>query len=802
MSETQHDSQGALDRGRRIRLLSGDGFWTTAPVPEQDLPAAVLTDGPHGVRRQSGRDDHLGLTSSEPATCFPTAAALASSWDESLLADVGAAIGREAAALGVGLVLGPGLNLKRHPRCGRNFEYFSEDPLLSGRLAAGMVQGIQSAGVGACLKHFAVNNQESHRFVVDAQVDERTLRELYLTGFEHAVREARPWAVMAAYNSVNGTACTEHAELLTGILRDEWGFDGLVVSDWGATGDRVAAVRAGMDLEMPGSRGINDGVLRDALADGRLDEADLTRSAGRVVELLRRSADVPRPADPAHDEHHLLARRAAAAGTVLLTNDGALPLADDTRLAVIGGFAEDPRYQGAGSSRVTPTRVDTLLGDLDRRGTSYVHRPGYDPQTAAPDPVAIEQAVAAARDAEVAVVVVGLPAAWESEGFDRDHIALPAQHDDLVRAVAAANPRTVVAVCGGGVVELPWADDVAAVLACHLGGQAGGSALADVLLGDAEPCGRLAESWPHRLADLAADAWFPGEPHRVEHREGLFVGYRHLVTAGVAPHFGFGHGLGYTTFAWDEISVDRDEGPAGGGEAPTVSLRVRNTGERRGSDVIQVYLRDRTGVVLRPALELAGFARVELDRGESRTVSVPLAPRAFSYYDADRGAWCTPSGEYDVVVARSSVDEVAALPVRVTGGVTSAREPADTPPVSVTDGEWEQRLGRPVPAPRPVRPFTRDSTLGELAAHPVGRLLRAGVLRASPVDADSTADPATRRMMERAIDELPLRAAAVMSGGRLRWPMVDGLLDVLDNRPLALVRRVGGGLRSWLRHGG
>jgi beta-glucosidase len=795
---TSDVEQDALSPERQVALLSGDGFWHTEAVPEHGLPAAMLSDGPHGLRRQpDGAADQLGLTTSVPATCFPTAAALASSWDEGLVADIGTAIGREAAALGVGVVLGPGLNLKRHPLCGRSFEYFSEDPLLSGRFAAAMVTGIQATGVGACVKHFAVNNQESHRFVVDAVVDERTLRELYLAGFEHVVRSARPWAVMAAYNSVNGTSCTEHRRLLTEILRDEWGFEGLVMSDWGATGDRVAAVRAGMDLEMPGSGGVNDGVVTAAVRDGRLPADDVARSADRVVELARRCADAPgggEAGDPQrwHSAHHALARRAAAAGTVLLTNDGLLPLRPDTRIALIGAFAEQPRFQGTGSSRVMPTRVDSLRDELERRATSYSFEAGYDAATAAPDPAAITAAADAARAADVAVVVVGLPDSWESEGFDREDLALPPQHDDLVRAVATANPRTVVAVCGGGVVAVPWADDVAAVLACHLGGQAGGAALADVLLGDAEPSGRLAESWPVRLDDLAATAYFPGDAHQVEHREGLFVGYRHLVSAGVPARFAFGHGLGYATFEWDEIALDRDEIDAG--EVPTVTVRVRNTGPRRGSDVVQVYVRDRTGLVLRPAIELAGFARVELAAGEVRTVTIPLRERAFACYDTGRAGWCVPDGAYDVVVARSSVDAVASLPVRVRGGVTEVAEPADTPPVSIRDEDWERRLGRPIPSPRPVRPYTRDSTMGEIARHPAGRLLRAAMLRASPIDPDSADDPATRRMMERSIDELPLRAAVLFSGGRLSWPVVDGLLDVLNNRPVAVGRRVAGGV--------
>lgn len=531
----------------QVALLSGQDQWQTQALPGRGVPPIHLSDGPHGLRMQPDAGDHLGLSASVPATCFPTAVTLASAWDETLLEEVGRALGAEAAALGVAVVLGPGLNIKRHPLCGRNFEYLSEDPYLSGRLAAAMVRGIQETGVGASLKHLAVNNQEAHRFVVDAVVDERTLREIYLAGFEHAVRTAAPRTVMAAYNRLNGPHGTAHRELLTEILREEWGFDGLVMSDWGATADRVAAVRAGMDLEMPGSRGAYDSDVLAAVRSGDLDPTHVQTSAQRVLDLVavspRPGVDEPRLAALA-DEHDALARRAAAEGTVLLTNDGVLPLRPGTRVALVGAFAEHPRYQGHGSSHVTPTRLTTALEALRDKGVEVTYAPGYDPADPVPDARLVAEAVAAARDADVAVVLVGLPGSYESEGFDRDHLRLPPQHDELVRAVAAAAPRTVVALANGSPVLLPWRDDVGAILECYLGGQAGGGALADVLLGDREPGGRLAETFPARLEDVAADPWFPGQPRQVEYREGLFVGYRHHVTAGTEPLFAFGHGLG------------------------------------------------------------------------------------------------------------------------------------------------------------------------------------------------------------------------------------------------------------------
>ncbi|WP_244928234.1 glycoside hydrolase family 3 N-terminal domain-containing protein [Nocardioides sp. W7] len=759
---TESPRAADLSLREQVRLLSGHDEWRTERAG--GLRPAMLSDGPHGLRVQPEGGDHLSFGDSIPATCFPTAVTLACTWDDDLAREVGAAIGLEARALGVDVVLGPGLNIKRHPLGGRNFEYFSEDPLLGGHLAAAVVEGIQSQGVGACLKHFAVNNQESHRFVVDAVVDERTLRELYLAGFEYAVRASWPWTVMASYNSVNGVHATEHHDLLTTILRDEWGFDGLVMSDWGAVSDRVRGIAAGMDLEMPSSRGLFDQAVREAVENGTLPAEAVTTSAQRVLDLLARCPQGDRPegdrAELLVDDHDALARRVAAEATVVLQNDGLLPLDPGLTVALLGDFADRPRYQGSGSSLVTPTRLTSARAAFSARGIEVTD-----------DPAA----------ADVAVVLVGLPGTHESEGFDRSGLALPPEHDALVEAAYAANPRTVVVLSAGGPVRLPWRERVPAVLTGHLGGQATGAALVDVLYGDVEPAGRLAESWPAELGDVASDPWFPGEPHQVEHREGLFVGYRHHVTADVAPAYPFGHGRGYTRLDWSDPALDRTNLTAG--EPLRVTVTVANPGDRPGSDVVQVYLHDQTGVVLRPRRELAAYARVRLEPGESRAITLEVPARAFAFYDVERADWSIPSGRYAVEVARSSAEIVAALPVQVVGGVESAPEPADTARLAVDDAAFARRLGRPVPVPRPVRPFTRESTVGELATTRTGRLLRRALVAAAPLDQAAGDDETLKLMLARSLEELPLRSVASFSGGRLPWPAVDAILAVVNGRP-------------------
>jgi beta-glucosidase len=788
-----------LSLAEKTALLSGLDTWRTVPVPSADVPSVLMADGPHGLRRPVSPADVTGLGPSAPATCFPTAATLACSWDPGLAEEVGRALGEEALAQGVGVVLGPGLNLKRHPCSGRNFEYFSEDPLLSGKMAAGLVRGIQSVGVGACVKHFVANNQDTNRMVVDVIVDERTLRELYLTGFEIAVREGQPWAVMSAYNRINGEYCSESRRLLVDILRAEWGFDGLVVSDWGAVNDRAASVRAGLDLEMPGNRGANDSVVRAALANGSLAEAEVDRAAEKVVALALRAAETGTAASPAKPaaqnaaEHHALARRAAAESAVLLANDGVLPLAPSRRIAVIGAMAARPRYQGTGSSRVAPTRVDAALEAIRERAgraADVTYAAAYDPETAELEPGGLDAAVAAARSAEVALVFIGLPPSAESEGRDREHMRLPEGHDALVEAVCAANARTVVLLSNGASVEMPWAEKPAAILEAYLGGQAGGSAIVDVLFGDAEPGGRLAETFPLALADVPADANFPGSPRQVEYREGIWVGYRYFSTADTPVRFPFGHGLSYTEFhfAPPRLSAER----ISAGEGVEITVPVVNAGSRPGAAVVQVYLHALAPSVPRPALVLAGFAKLWLDAGEAAEASVALPARAFAHYDAPSASWQVEGGEYEILVGASVADIRGRVRLHVDSEFvpTSSAAPAG---YVADDAEFAVLLGRPVPVPEGLLPYGVNSTVADLSQTALGRCAQATVLRAAR-GLEGVEDALTAEMIEGSLLDSPLRMFVIAPADRLSWRGLGVLIEALNGRWWAATRRVAGGL--------
>lgn len=639
----------------KAALCCGKSAWETLPVERLDIPSIIMSDGPHGVRRSPDM-----ASSSLPATCFPSASALAATWNVDLLYEMGQALAEECLAIGVDVLLGPGNNLKRTPVCGRNFEYFSEDPFLGGELAASLIKGIQSKGVGASLKHFAVNNQETQRMTISAEVDERTLHEIYLAGFERAIRKSNPWTVMCAYNRVNGVHASEHRQLLTEILRDEWGYEGVVVSDWGAVHDRVKALGAGLDLEMPGPQDHRAEMIVEAVQSGRLDESTLDRSVKRILGLVAKANKKPKHHTTIDaNTNHALARRIAGEAIVLLKNEGnLLPLKSPETLAVIGLSAQHPHYQGAGSSRVNATQVDIPLEELrmlaGKAELSYAS--GYTMEEGF-DQTLIDEAVAVARRAEVALLYIALPQFKESEGYDRPDIDLTEQQVALIKAVSAVQPQSVVILNNGSPVAMQdWIDHVPAVIEAWLMGQAGAGAIADILFGLINPSGRLAETFPIRLADTPAYTNFPGERGRVYYGERLFVGYRYYDVKDIAILYPFGYGLSYTTFEYSNLRVDQ---PLIHGKEPLIiTVNVKNTGLKAGKETVQIYVSDLDSSTVRPRKELKGFAKVYLKPNEIKTVAVPLESSSFAFYDPDVGEWITESGNFEILVCRSAAEIV------------------------------------------------------------------------------------------------------------------------------------------------
>lgn len=681
----------------KIALCSGKSFWETKNFEKYGIPSLFMCDGPHGLRKQENASDMLGVNNSRPATCFPAEVTTACSWDPALLERIGAAIGEEARDQGVGLILGPGANLKRDPLCGRNFEYFSEEPYLAGKLAAGFLRGAEAQGVGTSLKHFAANSQEKSRFTSDSVMDERTLRELYLTAFEIAVKEGRPSTVMCAYPKLNGVHCSDNKALLTDILRTEWGFDGMVVTDWGAMNDRIEGFRAGCDLNMPGGSEYMEKKALAAVRAGTLPERCVDDAARRVLKLALRAAEMRKEkASCDYEAHHALAGRAAAEGAVLLKNDGGLlPLRADVKLAAIGAMAKELRYQGAGSSHINPTRLSQPLEHLP----GAVYAPGCDARGDTTDALLAEVKTAAER-AEVAVVFAGLPAHCESEGFDREDMKMPEGHVRMIETAAAANPNTVVVLLCGSAAECPWAEKVRAILYMGLPGQAGGEAIADLLYGRADPCGRLAESWPYRYEDVPSSEIY-GKTADALYQEGLYVGYRYYDKAGVPVRWPFGYGLSYTEFAYSDLAVS--------GEA--VCVTVKNIGGRVGSEVVQLYVQAPQDGLHRPVRELKGFQKVFLQPGECRSVTFTLTERCFAVW---QNGWKVPAGKYAVCIGglTASVEKSGeTLPIPAWQADSWYQCCAGKP----SQRDWEAMLGRKyVPPVLKKGAFTMDNTVMEM----------------------------------------------------------------------------------------
>ena len=684
----------------KIALCSGANFWETKKYEKYGIPSLFMCDGPHGLRKQEGAADMLGVNNSRPATCFPAEVTTAGSWDPELLEQIGAAIGEEAKDQGVGLVLGPGANLKRDPRCGRNFEYFSEDPYLAGKLAAGFIRGVESQGIGTSLKHFAANSQEFCRFTSDSVIDERTLRELYLTAFEIAVKDGKPSTVMCAYPKLNGVHCSDNKSLLTDILRAEWGFDGMVVTDWGAMNDRIEGFRAGCDLNMPGGSDYMEKEVLAAVKAGTLPESCVEDSARRVLKLVFRAAETLNEQTFCdYEAHHALARRAAAEGAVLLKNEGGiLPLKPDAKIAVIGAMAKDLRYQGAGSSHINPTKLSQPLDYLP----NAVYATGCDDRGSTTEAL-LAEAAETAKSTEIAVVFAGLPGHYESEGFDRENMKMPEGHLRMIDAVAAANPNTVVVLLCGSAVECPWADSVKGILYMGLPGQAGGEAVADLLYGRANPGGKLAESWPYRYEDAPSSEIY-GKTADALYQEGIYVGYRYYDKAGASVRWPFGYGLSYTEFSYSNLTVNGD----------TVSVTVRNTGGLAGAEVVQLYVGAPQNGLHRPVRELKGFQKVLLQPGEKQTVTFTLTDRSFAVW---QHSWKVPTGKYTVYIGglTASIEkggETLTIPAWQHG---SWYERCTGKP---NQKDWESMRGRKYTPPVLKKgSFTMDNTVMEMKDH-------------------------------------------------------------------------------------
>ena len=635
-------------------MCSGEDFWHFKSVERLGIPAVMVSDGPHGLRKQDQEADHLGQNESIKAVCFPTACATACSFDRELLQTLGETLGEECQAQDVSVILGPAVNIKRSPLCGRNFEYFSEDPYLASEMAAAHIKGVQSKNIGTSIKHFAANNQEYRRMSCSSEMDERTFREIYLGAFETAIKEGKPDTVMCSYNQINGEFASENHKLLTEILRDEWGFEGYVMSDWGAVNERVKGLAAGLDLEMPGSGGYTDKEIVEAVKNGTLDEQVLDTAVERILNIIFKYTDNRQPGRFDLAEDHKLAVRIAEESMVLLKNDGILPLkTEDQKIAFIGKFAKNPRFQGGGSSHINSFKVESAL-DAVKEYTEVTYAQGYDVKEDKIEEAMLKEAVETAKAADVAVIFAGLPDAFESEGYDREHMAMPNCQNILIEEILKVQPNVVVVLHNGSPVEMPWADQVKGILEAYLCGQGAGAAEAAILFGKVNPSGKLAETIPYKLSDNPSYLNFPGNGKTVEYKEGVFVGYRYYDTKEMPVRYPFGYGLSYTTFAYSDLQLSAKE--IKDTDKLTVSLKVKNTGAVAGKEVVELYVADHTGAAFRPVKELKNFVKVELHPGEEKTVSMELNKRSFAWYNEEIHDWYAASGTYEILVGSSSRD--------------------------------------------------------------------------------------------------------------------------------------------------
>ena len=689
----------------KVSLCSGKDGWYLKGVERLGIPEIMVTDGPHGLRK-ANPDGKFKLENSIPATCFPPAVTSACSWDPELLYEMGVAIGEECLQEKVSVILGPGVNMKRSPLCGRNFEYFSEDPLLAGELAAGWINGVQSQGVGTSLKHFAVNSQEKKRLAIDSVVDERTLREIYLTAFEIAVKKAQPWTIMTAYNKVNGTYSSENRHLVKEILKDEWGFEGIAVTDWGAANDRILGIENGNELEMPSSNGYYDKKICTAVRNSKLSESVVDEAADRILTLIKKSeANLKDSYTYDKEAHHALAAKVYSESIVLLKNDdNILPIAKDKKIAVIGEMARAPRYQGAGSSLINPTKITDAFDGLLEEGYTLNFAPGYNKKKDEIMPTMITDACKVAEKADIALVFIGLTEEYESEGYDRTHMNLPKSHNYLVEEILKVNENVIVVLSGGSPVVMPWLGKVKGLINGYLGGQASGDAIAAVISGKVNPCGKLAETYPLRIEDTPCYNYYPGTKRIAEHKEGIYIGYRYYDTAEKDVLFPFGYGLSYTQFEYSDLKLSKKK--IKDTDILKVTYKIKNIGNCDGAEISQVYVGDKESTIFRPGKELKGFRKVYLKAGEEATVEIELSKRAFAFYNAIELIWQVESGDFEIMIGASSRDIKLTADVYVeSSDDVAVPDYRNTAPSyytadikSVSDKEYEAVLGHPVPS--------------------------------------------------------------------------------------------------------
>lgn len=753
----------------KISLCTGEDFWRTKAMDKYGIPSVKTCDGPHGVRCQNDATDMIGINKSEPATCFPPAVTAGATWNRDLYRKEGEAIGKEAAALGVSVVLGPGCNIKRNPLGGRNFEYISEDPYVAGKMAASFVEGVESTGVGTSLKHFAVNSQEYKRMNGDSRLDERAYREIYLAPFEIAVKEGHPSTVMCSYNKINGTHASDNKELLTDILRGEWGFDGLVVTDWGALNDRMEAFKAGCDLNMPGGSKYMEKAALEAVKSGELDEKLIYTAVERILRFVEQGKKIEK-CDVDFDAHHALSRKIATEGAVLLKNDGNILPLSESDFVLIGSMAKNIRYQGSGSSHINPTKLSSICDAMPNVAFCDAGNELGDLK-----PEEISAAVSMAKEKKAAVIVIGLPDSYESEAFDREHMRLPEGYIALVNAVAEANPNTVVVLLGGSVMEIPFADKVKAILYMGLPGQAGGEATADLLCGRANPSGKLTETWPVSYADvICRDTFGIRDP---EYQESIYVGYRYYDKANKIVRYPFGHGLSYTSFEYSNLKIN----------GRNVNLNIKNTGSLAGSEVVQLYVASKTEEIFRPERELRGFEKIHLLPGESKTVSFTIDDRSFAVWN---NGWRVPSGEYAIEIGSSSRD------IRLSEKITVAGEDVKsncqnswyhTLLGKPTREEWERLMGHSVPLS--VEPkkgeFTMDNSCMEMKKHSFMmwvQYLVTKIIISKGIEGKKDMSNPTYKMMLLSATDCPMRAAVINSGGMMSESVARGMLLMANGK--------------------